>query len=147
MTSLVKNEPAIDKACRDLPNAVAYEQQNAAHTRHQLTRTGCFEEQAHLPLPAELTPFPPARSDPFPPRQVDPLPPRPSPPAATTNTADNTFSLKPTWIIVSKLNWVPFHKVNSPLWVPVMQRLPSGVQASEFTEVRICKHHMHVQCC
>ena len=42
-----------------------------------------------------------------------------------------------TWMIVSKLNCVPFHRVNSPLWVPVMQRRPSGVQISELTDVRI----------
>ena len=41
-------------------------------------------------------------------------------------------------MIVSKLNCVPFHRVNSPLCVPVMQRLPSGVQAKEFTDVLIC---------
>ena len=43
-----------------------------------------------------------------------------------------------TCMMVSKLNCVPFHSVNSPLWVPVMHRLPSGVQASELTDVRIC---------
>ena len=31
------------------------------------------------------------------------------------------------WRIVSKLNWRPFHRVNSPLWDPVMRRRPSGV--------------------
>lgn len=43
-----------------------------------------------------------------------------------------------TCMMVSKLNCVPFHSVNSPLCVPVMQRLPSGVQANELTDVRIC---------
>ena len=42
-------------------------------------------------------------------------------------------------MIVSKPKCVPFHSVNSPLWEPVMHRLPSGVQLSAFTEDRFCR--------
>ena len=42
-----------------------------------------------------------------------------------------------TCIIVSKLNAVPFHRVNSPLVEPVSRRLPSGVHFTTLTGWRI----------
>ena len=38
----------------------------------------------------------------------------------------------------SNLKDTPFQRVNSPRWLPVKQRLPSGVQATESMLHRIC---------
>jgi hypothetical protein len=54
-----------------------------------------------------------------------------------SNMSHRTFINTRTCMIVSKLNAVPFHRVNSPLVEPVSRRLPSGVHFTTLTGWRI----------
>lgn len=54
-----------------------------------------------------------------------------------SNVLHRAFTDTRTCIIVSKLNAVPFQRVNSPLVEPVSKRLPSGVHFTTLTGWRI----------
>lgn len=53
------------------------------------------------------------------------------------NMYPNITLLSSTWSIISKLNDCPFQRVNSPLWDPVISRLPVGVHFKRWRKILI----------